>query len=406
MTLYLFANDAATTLAGPIASNATTMNVAAGTGSLFPAPTAGQAFAVTLTKAGDLTGLTLNEIVYVTARSGDTFTITRAQEGTSAKAWSAGDNVQNFWTAGNATAMVQEAELQLQPGNYAAATGSANAQTVAITPVPASLALITGAPIRFKAVATNTGTTTLTVTGAGTATIINPDGTNLGAGQIVIGAVYEVVYNGSAFVLIGNPYALLSRNNTWSGTNGFQAITATTVTTTGNIVSAATISGNVLTASGNISSSSGQVSGVTLASSNGNITAGNGRLRATFGAYGSGDGNAAAILADFLSGRNGNNSYIYERFPDGTIIQAETRITVTGADVFNYPTPFGAACAQVFAIEGLPAGWFGNPPQPTIFGTQDLNAVGFSLYCVKWNPSTGQFALGTNVTFRYLAIGY
>ncbi|HEY0181270.1 MAG TPA: hypothetical protein VGC09_00545 [Rhodopila sp.] len=58
---------------------------------------AGEYFVITVTSAGS--GLT-NEIMQVTAVSGDTFTVTRAQEGSAAQAWSAADIIQNLMTAG------------------------------------------------------------------------------------------------------------------------------------------------------------------------------------------------------------------------------------------------------------------------------------------------------------------
>lgn len=88
--LNLFTNNAATTLASNISNVATSLTVATGTGALFPNPTAGQYFYCTLANnAGTV------EIIKVTARSGDTFsTITRAQDGTSAVGWTAGDKVE------------------------------------------------------------------------------------------------------------------------------------------------------------------------------------------------------------------------------------------------------------------------------------------------------------------------
>jgi len=109
MTTFLYANNAKTTLAGGITNVATTANLTSGSGVLFPTPSAGQQFALTFVDAA--TGL-LNEIVYVTGRSGDTITIIRAQEGTTALAWSAGDIAASLFTAGNATQM-------LQPGSSA-----------------------------------------------------------------------------------------------------------------------------------------------------------------------------------------------------------------------------------------------------------------------------------------------
>ena len=95
----LFANNASTTLAGAITNSSLTANLASGTGVLFPSPGAGQYFVGTFTDAA--TGL-LNEIVWVTNITGDVITMTRAQEGTTAKAWHAGDFFANLWTAGQA----------------------------------------------------------------------------------------------------------------------------------------------------------------------------------------------------------------------------------------------------------------------------------------------------------------
>jgi hypothetical protein len=103
MSNILFANNASTILAAPISSGATSCTVTTGTGALFPNPSGGQYFCMTFVDAA--TGL-LNEIVHVTARSGDTMTIQRAQEGTTALAWLAGDIAANFWTAGSIAALL------------------------------------------------------------------------------------------------------------------------------------------------------------------------------------------------------------------------------------------------------------------------------------------------------------
>lgn len=104
----LFCNNGSTTLAGSITNTATSANLAPGTGALFPNPTGGNYFVMTFTDAA--TGL-LNEIVHVTAISSDTVTIVRAQEGTEAQSWNAGDNAQNRLTAGQMSAMVQFVEF-------------------------------------------------------------------------------------------------------------------------------------------------------------------------------------------------------------------------------------------------------------------------------------------------------
>ncbi len=108
MAIFLFVNNAAATLAGPISNVATSLTLASGTGALFPNPGAGQQFAMTLND--ELTGVE-TEIVYCTARAGDVCTIVRAQEGTVAQNWIAGDLVSQFFTAGQAAAMLQASSL-------------------------------------------------------------------------------------------------------------------------------------------------------------------------------------------------------------------------------------------------------------------------------------------------------
>ena len=88
--LNLFTNNAATTLASSINSSVTSLSVAAGTGALFPTLAGSQFFYCTLSNTA---GTTL-EIVKVTARSTDTFTIVRGQNGTTAASFSAGDKVE------------------------------------------------------------------------------------------------------------------------------------------------------------------------------------------------------------------------------------------------------------------------------------------------------------------------
>lgn len=107
-TEYLFSNNATTTLAQSISATATVLNVASGTGSMFPSPGQGQAFAVTLVDAA--TGLT-NEICYCTSRSGDQLTVTRGREGTNATAWQAGDTCANYITADVMESWLQESDL-------------------------------------------------------------------------------------------------------------------------------------------------------------------------------------------------------------------------------------------------------------------------------------------------------
>lgn len=85
----LYANQAYSTLASVITNVATTLTVATGEGARFPSPTGGDTFDVTLENAA-----LSYEVVSCTARSGDVLTIVRAQQGTAAAAWAAGDRVE------------------------------------------------------------------------------------------------------------------------------------------------------------------------------------------------------------------------------------------------------------------------------------------------------------------------
>ena len=194
-----FTNNASTTLASGISSSATTLNVFAGTGSLFPAlTTAQQYFSVTLIKNGVPT---IYEIVKVTLRSTDTMTIQRAQEGTTALAWNPGDTVALLPTAAAMFNFAQIDDLQLQVTNFAIDTGAANAYAVTLS--PPLTAHIVGMPIRFQAGHTNTGVSTFN-DGVGTASIFQAGGQPTYPGLIVAGAIYEVYWTGTYFDL-ANP---------------------------------------------------------------------------------------------------------------------------------------------------------------------------------------------------------
>jgi hypothetical protein len=100
--MQLFTNNASSTLASSITSVAATLDVASGAGSKFPTITGSDFFVVTVTSADGTT----QEIVKVTAAASDTFSVTRAQEGTSAAAFSAGATVKLLLTAGPMTTLM------------------------------------------------------------------------------------------------------------------------------------------------------------------------------------------------------------------------------------------------------------------------------------------------------------
>jgi hypothetical protein len=85
----LWANNAISTLSVSIIAGDTSIVVQSGDGALFPAITGSDYFWATLVGGGNV------EVVKVTARSTDTLTVTRAQQSTSAIAWSAGTEISN-----------------------------------------------------------------------------------------------------------------------------------------------------------------------------------------------------------------------------------------------------------------------------------------------------------------------
>lgn len=140
----LLANDASTTLAAGINNSVTTLSVASGAGALFPNPTGGDYFYATLREGA------LVEIVKVTARSSDTFTITRAQDNTTAQTFTAAATVKLSLTAAN---LAEKAGLEAN--TYTGAQNTARA-TVASAATTADIWAAAGNQIDW------TGTTTCT----------------------------------------------------------------------------------------------------------------------------------------------------------------------------------------------------------------------------------------------------
>jgi len=224
MTIQLYANNAKTTLASPVNATQTTITVAPGTGSLFPNPSSGQAFKVTLVSASSAS---VYEICLCTARSTDTLTVVRAQEGTSGTPFLLNDVVGNFDTAGVMDGLVQSVQLQNQYYLFAVASGTANALTATI---PSTLTALTdGMSIVIKSGYANTGATTLNITLGSTATgalpIVSGNNSALVGNEIPsagypITLSYSSTYN--AWVITNanvnlNAYALIN-SQTFTGT--------------------------------------------------------------------------------------------------------------------------------------------------------------------------------------------
>ena len=91
----LAANNAYGTLSVSTDVSSTTITLSEGEGARFPSPVGSDFFVVTA-----FTQDNTMEIMYCTARDGDVLTVQRAQEGTSAVAFSVGTRVENRFTAG------------------------------------------------------------------------------------------------------------------------------------------------------------------------------------------------------------------------------------------------------------------------------------------------------------------
>jgi len=89
MPQFLFSNKAVVYLASDFGSSSTSIVLATGDGELFPSPTVGQVAPLTLEdrRVGKV------ERMRMTARSGDTLTVTRAEDGTTAQSWVTGDQL-------------------------------------------------------------------------------------------------------------------------------------------------------------------------------------------------------------------------------------------------------------------------------------------------------------------------
>jgi len=126
----LFKNNATATLAVGISSSATTIVLSSGLGALFPSPSSGTYFYGTLYDA-----LGNYEIVKCTARTTDSLTVVRGQEGTSPLAFAIGDGFAQRLTAGGLNNFSQlDANNAFTGNNSFAGTSSFAGVTTVPTP--------------------------------------------------------------------------------------------------------------------------------------------------------------------------------------------------------------------------------------------------------------------------------
>lgn len=202
-------NFAFAALTAGYAGGVLSISVSAGLGALFPDPSTEGAFNVIWYNTTDYTNPTsdpFHEIVRVTARSTDTFTIVRAQEGTS-------DNNHNIALKSYGISldvtgkMITDIQTGIRrtAGQLATSTGSANAQLLAVDANITSYN--TGDRFSFIAGYTNTGAATFNVNSISAKNVFINGGA-LPAYTIKAGMTYELMYDGTQLVLIGGSTAV------------------------------------------------------------------------------------------------------------------------------------------------------------------------------------------------------
>lgn len=97
MGVQLWANNPSTFIGALVSPSATSITLNVGGGAQFPSPTNGDWFIATIISQSNAA---IREIVKITARSGDSVTVVRAQEGTTALTWQPDDIFEMRITAG------------------------------------------------------------------------------------------------------------------------------------------------------------------------------------------------------------------------------------------------------------------------------------------------------------------
>ncbi len=204
-------NNAESILASALTDSATTLSVNAGEGARFPALAAGDWFPLHLLDVSDPTAY---EIVRCTARSGDDFTIVRAQEGTTNIAFDAGDRVELRLTVAALDEFARSglADLTVLRGlNFAVAGGNANAMTASIDGIST---YSDNLMVRVRTPGANTTVSvTMNVNSLGAVPIKQKDNVDLEVGTIPANTVITLAYdNANGVFILANPAALDTPN--------------------------------------------------------------------------------------------------------------------------------------------------------------------------------------------------
>ena len=232
-----FTNNASTTLASGITAIATSLTVATGAGALFPTPSGAAFFYCTLQNVAG----TLREIVKVTARTTDTFTIVRGQDGTTGQIFSTSDKVELRVTAADLNNFGQ-----LDTANTWA-SGQTFVAPVLGTPASGTLTNCTFPTLNQNTSGTAAGLSATLAVGSGGTGVT----TGTGSGSVVLNTSPTLVTP-----ILGTPTSGTLTNCTFPTLNQNTSGTAAGLSATlavgsgGTGLTAAGTSGNVLTSNG------------------------------------------------------------------------------------------------------------------------------------------------------------
>lgn len=417
---YSFSNFNLTTLAQAMGTGSPSVIVSPGTGTNFPTPTGGTQFAIVL---NDAASRTLYEVVYCTARTGDTMTVLRAQEGTTARTWSIGDYVWCGTTAGTQANMVQVPAMTNGSISPVFAYTTSNQGFAAAGFDPSGFGQLRMVGGNYGTILRNDGSTQYFLqTASG-----NPYGTwngfrpfywNLASGAVTIdgsgsGAGFggsvsipgnETVNAVSFFGTSGQFYAQPNNGGSqllnfqggqyiqFTPGVGFNYVTGGTHYFTGSIDTGYTITGGYVTSTGNVNANNavttggGGVSSAGPGSFNGNVTASNGYSRASFGGRNNpGDFNANTYNGDFQLSWNGSSGYmIFPNYGSDFILQFGQFGMGAFAETVGYPITFPHQSFGVLAGEGNGQGSWASA-NPWVVGQYNNPATnGFTLIHLVW----------------------
>jgi hypothetical protein len=181
------------TLASGLAAGDTALTFTAGHGARFPAVAAGDSLYCCLLNTSNV----LEEIIVTAHTAGaDTATISRAANGTTAKAWAAGDRIEARVSSEVLLKLQQEALKSVS------IVTTDTGRTYQGTFTPAPLGLVTNLLYPLTITTSNgTSAPTIALNALSTATVKTQDGNALSIGQMPLSGLYR--YDGTAFRIIG-----------------------------------------------------------------------------------------------------------------------------------------------------------------------------------------------------------